>query len=103
MDSLKSKDCSNSLENKDSSMSKDCSNMNSSTSKDCSNTEDYYVKIIVGKEPDIKEFKTHSAILSFRSNYFKNALSSQRAKKEDGIIVLEQPNISPLAFEVLMK
>ncbi|CAB4389984.1 unnamed protein product [Rhizophagus irregularis] len=65
--------------------------------------EDYDVKIIVGKEPNIEEFKAHSTILSSKSIYFKNALSSRWVKKEDGIIIFYKPNISPLVFEVLIK
>ena len=64
---------------------------------------DYNVKIIVGEGRNIKEFKLHSPILASRSNYFKNALSARWSKKEDGIIIFEKPNISPSAFEVLIK
>ena len=67
------------------------------------NSEDYNVKIIVGEEPNIKEFKAHSLILSSRSIYFKSALSSQWAKKEGGIIIFNKPNISPSVFEILIK
>ena len=61
------------------------------------------VKIIVGKEPNIKEFKAHSLILSSRSIYFKKAFSPQWARKEDGITIFNKPNISPLVFEILIK
>ena len=67
------------------------------------NQDDYNVKIKVGKEPNVKEFKAHSIILSSRSNYFKIALSARWARKEDGIIISEKPNISPLVFGVLLK
>ena len=67
------------------------------------NNNDYNVKIKVGNEPNIKEFKLHSLILSSRSNYFKTALSSRWAREEDGIIIFEKPNISPLVFEVLVE
>jgi hypothetical protein len=81
--------------------------MDNSLSLDFSNLlesgEDYNVKIIVGKEQNVKEFRAHSVILSSRSIYFKNALSSRWAKKEDGIIIFNKPNISPLVFEVLLK
>ncbi|PKC08946.1 hypothetical protein RhiirA5_416302 [Rhizophagus irregularis] len=80
----------------DNSMSVDFSNL-------LENNEDYNVKIIVGEDSNIKEFKVHSIILSSRSIYFKNALSSRWAKKEDGIIVYNKPNIAPLVFEVLIK
>ena len=77
-------------------LSKDFSNL-------LKNNNGYNVKIKVGKEPNIKEFKLHSVILSSRSNYFEKALSSQWARKEDGIIIFAKPNISPLVFEVLIK
>ncbi|PKC52391.1 POZ domain-containing protein [Rhizophagus irregularis] len=67
------------------------------------NPDDYDVKIIVGKEENIKEFKAHSLILSSRSIYFKNGLSARWARKEDGIIIFNKPNISPLVFEVIIK
>ncbi|GBB84420.1 hypothetical protein RclHR1_01100012 [Rhizophagus clarus] len=63
----------------------------------------YDVKIIVGEEPNIKEFKAHSIILSSRSIYFRNALSPRWANKEDGVIIYNKPNISPLVFEILIK
>ena len=61
------------------------------------------VKIIVGEGRNVKEFQLHSLILTHRSNYFKCALSSQWAKEEDGIITFKKPNISPLAFEFVIK
>ena len=76
-------------------------------SKDFSNllksNNDYDVKIKVGKEPNVKEFKLHSLILSSRSVYFKRALSPQWAQKENGMIIFEKPNISPFIFEILVK
>ena len=67
------------------------------------NPEGYDVKIIVGKEPNVKEFKVHSLFLTSRSTYFKNALSSRWAMVEGGITVFNKPNITPLVFEVLLK
>jgi hypothetical protein len=67
------------------------------------NPEGYNVKIIVGEEPNVKEFKAHSLVLSCRSNYFKTALSPQWVRRENGIIIFDKPNISPLVFEVLIK
>ena len=67
------------------------------------NNDDYNVKIIVGKEPNVKEFKAHSVILSSRAIYFKRALSPQWATTENGIIIFNKPNISPPVFEVLIE
>jgi hypothetical protein len=77
-------------------LSKDFSNL-------LKNTNDYNVKVIAGKEPNTKEFKVHSVILSSRSIYFQKALSAQWARRENGIIIFHKPNISPLVFEVLLK
>jgi hypothetical protein len=78
--------------------------MNNSTSLYFSrNPKDYDVKIIVGEEPNIKEFKAHSIILSSKSIYFRTALSSRWAKKKDGIIIFNKPNVSPPVFKVLLK
>ncbi|KAF0490230.1 btb/poz domain-containing protein 19-like [Gigaspora margarita] len=67
------------------------------------NSKDFDVKIKVGEIPNIKEFKAHSIILSARSDYFKTALSSRWAKREDGFIIFDKPNISPPVFEILIK
>ncbi|KAF0458743.1 btb/poz domain-containing protein 19-like [Gigaspora margarita] len=67
------------------------------------NPKDYDVKIKVGEYPNIKEFKAHSIILLARSDYFKTALSSRWAKREDRFIIFDKPNISPLVFEILIK
>ncbi|RIB25002.1 hypothetical protein C2G38_568354 [Gigaspora rosea] len=72
-------------------------------SKLLESSQDYDTKIIVGEEPNIKEFKAHSIILSTRSTYFKTALSSRWVKKENGTIIFNKPNISPTVFEILIK
>ncbi|RIB30295.1 hypothetical protein C2G38_2153070 [Gigaspora rosea] len=68
----------------------------------CPRTSDFDVKIKVGENPNIKEFKAHSIILSARSDYFKAALSSRWARKINGIIIFKKPNISPPVFEILL-
>ncbi|RIB20093.1 hypothetical protein C2G38_2180179 [Gigaspora rosea] len=65
-------------------------------------SEDFDIKIKVGEEPNIKEFKAHSNILSARSTYFKAALSPQWVRRENGIIIFNKPNISPSVFEVII-
>ncbi|KAF0529939.1 BTB-domain-containing protein [Gigaspora margarita] len=65
--------------------------------------KDFDVKIKVGVKPNIKEFKAHSIILSARSDYFKSVLSSRWARKEDGFIIFNKPNISPPVFEILIR
>ncbi|KAF0332928.1 btb/poz domain-containing protein 19-like, partial [Gigaspora margarita] len=80
--------------------------MNNKTIKNFSklleSPKDFDIKIKVGEKPNIKEFKAHSNILSARSDYFKAALSPRWAKREDGFIILDKPNISPSVFEILI-
>ncbi|KAF0560323.1 BTB-domain-containing protein [Gigaspora margarita] len=64
--------------------------------------KDFDIKIKVGEHPNIKEFKAHSIILSSRSDYFKAEIFSRWAKREDGFIILNKPNISPPVFEILL-
>ncbi|CAG8632299.1 15955_t:CDS:2, partial [Acaulospora morrowiae] len=79
--------------------------MNNSVSIDFAklyeNPEDYNVKIIVGEEPNVEEFKAHSLILTSRSAYFKSTLYSRLL--ENGIIIFNKPNISPSVFKLLLK
>ncbi|CAG8746076.1 20015_t:CDS:2, partial [Cetraspora pellucida] len=63
---------------------------------------DFDMIIRVGEEPDIKEFKVHSIVLSASSCYFEAALSSRWARRENGIIIFNKPNISPLVFETII-
>ncbi|RIB13472.1 hypothetical protein C2G38_2197742 [Gigaspora rosea] len=60
------------------------------------------VIIKVGEEPNIKEFKVPSNILSAKSLYFETALSPRWAKRENGSLVFNKPNISPPVFEALI-
>ncbi|KAF0560326.1 BTB-domain-containing protein [Gigaspora margarita] len=60
------------------------------------------VKIKVGEKQNNKEFKAHSILLSARSDYFKAAFSSRWARRENGIIIFDKPNISPSVFEILL-
>ncbi|KAF0529936.1 btb/poz domain-containing protein 19-like [Gigaspora margarita] len=66
-------------------------------------SKDYDVKIKVGEKSNIKEFKVHYKILTAKSDYFKAALSSRWARRENGFIIFDKPNISPPVFEVLIK
>ena len=57
------------------------------------------VIIKAGKEPNIKKFRVHSAILMAVLSYFRVAW----ANRVDGIIHFEKPNISPGVFKVILK
>ncbi|CAB4397411.1 unnamed protein product [Rhizophagus irregularis] len=65
--------------------------------------EDYNVIIHIGEEPNFKEFHAHSNILRCRSEYFNKILSSENIERKDGKYIIKKPNISPQAFEIILK
>lgn len=60
------------------------------------NSNNYDVKIIVGKGNNIEKFNAHSVILRVRSNYFSTILK----KWTKNVII---PNINPHAFKIILK
>lgn len=70
---------------------------------DVNDHADYYdVVIRVGESPDVKKFQANSRMLSSRCSYFRTALSSSWARKENDIYIIEKPNISPKVFEIVL-
>ncbi|RHZ62429.1 hypothetical protein Glove_340g84 [Diversispora epigaea] len=68
------------------------------------NTEDCNVTLQVGREPNVRNFYAHIALLRARSSYFRVALSKEWAKREEnGLILFRKPNISPEVFEEILK
>ncbi|EXX75174.1 BTB/POZ protein [Rhizophagus irregularis DAOM 181602=DAOM 197198] len=67
------------------------------------NSDDYDIIIKVGKYQNIKEFKAHSNILRARSQYFKYAILKESITKEDGMIILNKPNITPNTFKMILE
>ncbi|CAG8535581.1 11231_t:CDS:2 [Scutellospora calospora] len=67
--------------------------------------EDYDVIIYAGEESNAKEIHAHSVVLRTRSAYFRGALASNWAiKNEDnGCFIFKKPNISPSIFELILK
>ncbi|CAG8563087.1 4969_t:CDS:2, partial [Dentiscutata heterogama] len=63
--------------------------------------DEYNVLITVGTDENTKTFKAHTVILRSRSAYFRYALSGDWARKDH--IVFNKPNISPEAFEVILR
>ncbi|KAG9298443.1 hypothetical protein G9A89_008707 [Geosiphon pyriformis] len=61
------------------------------------------IRIIVGEATNIRTFHAHSQILAARSSYFAVALSSNWIKRENNIIILPKPNISPKIFEIILR
>ncbi|CAI2170458.1 16164_t:CDS:2, partial [Funneliformis geosporum] len=66
-------------------------------------SDDYDVIIYAGKEPNVKKFHAHTVILRARSPYFRRALSRDWARKENGSIVFQKPNIAHEVFDVILK
>src|ERR1044071_5394478 len=79
----------------------------SGLSKDLSSilndADDFNVIIQVGENQDTKEFRAHSVILRARSSYFKSAFSSNWITKKNDIIMFNKPNISPIAFDMILR
>ncbi|CAG8491277.1 12688_t:CDS:2 [Dentiscutata heterogama] len=60
------------------------------------------VKIIVGSEPNIKEFNVHSSVLRSCSPYFQRALSERWKDKKHGVYIITKPNIHPNIFMLIL-
>ncbi|CAG8807091.1 11978_t:CDS:2 [Gigaspora margarita] len=60
------------------------------------------VKIIVGSEPNIKEFGVHSSVLRSCSLYFQRALSERWKNKKHDVYIMTMPNIHPNIFMLIL-
>ncbi|CAI2174885.1 14495_t:CDS:2 [Funneliformis geosporum] len=68
------------------------------------NSNNHDVKIIVGNNNNVETFKAHSIILRIRSNYFNGVLSNKwRYKKDKNFTIIEQQNIKPQAFKIILE
>ncbi|CAB4399524.1 unnamed protein product [Rhizophagus irregularis] len=65
--------------------------------------DDFNVIINVGEKNNTRKFRAHSVILRARSEYFKSALSTEWVTKENGIIMFNKPNITPMVFDMILK
>ena len=61
------------------------------------------VLITVGSKKNTKQFQAHSLILRARSLYFKAALSRKWIRSKNGIILLNESNVDPDIFEILLR
>ena len=64
------------------------------------------VIIHIGEEPNSKEFHAHSIILRCRSEYFNKIFSAENIEnieKKDEKYIIKKPNISPQAFDIILK
>ena len=65
--------------------------------------EEYNTMIFVGQESDVRVFHAHSIVLKARSEYFRAAFVKDWAKKDGQFYCFRKPNISPAAFEMILK
>ena len=63
----------------------------------------YDVIIYIGENPDFKEFHAHSGFLCCRSDYFNKILSAKDVEKRGGKYIIKKPNITPQAFDIIIK
>ena len=64
--------------------------------------DDFNIIINVGESPNTKKFQAHSAILRYRSLYFRNKLKNAN-KNKNNIKTLDLKNISIQQFEIIIK
>ena len=65
--------------------------------------KNYDVIIDIGGKPDFKEFHAHSILLSCRSIHFNEMLCAKNIEKKDEKFVIKKPNITPQAFDIIIK
>ena len=63
--------------------------------------EYYDITIEVGEDPNVKIFRAHMNILCYRSKYLRQALVSNKNKKD--ITHIKLPNISPEIFQIILR
>src|ERR1051325_7893764 len=63
----------------------------------------YDVIIYIGKKPDFQEFHAHFVLLCCRSLHFSETLSAKDIEKKDGKCIIKKPDITPQAFDVIIK
>ena len=64
--------------------------------------EDFNIIIKVGESSNTKIFQAHSAILRYRSLYFRNELANI-SKDKNNIKTLDLKNVSVQQFEIIIK
>ena len=64
--------------------------------------EYYDTKIEVGKDSNMKVFRSHMVILCYRSLFLRRALDSN--KKDNNVLAqVKLPNISPEIFQIILE
>ena len=67
------------------------------------NDEYYDITIEVGQDPNVKIFRAHINILCCRSPYLRRVLVSNKKNNNDVLAHIKLPNISPEAFQIILK
>ena len=68
------------------------------------NDEEYYDIIIeVGNDPNVKVFRAHMNILSYRSPYLRRILSTNKKKNDGTLLNIKLSNVLPEIFDVILK
>ena len=66
--------------------------------------DEYYdVTIEVGKDPDVKIFRTHMIILSYRSPFLRRTLASNKKSNSSDLAHIKLSNISPENFQNILE
>ncbi|PKY17036.1 BTB-domain-containing protein, partial [Rhizophagus irregularis] len=65
--------------------------------------EYYDITIEVGNDPNIKIFKAHMVILSYRSPYLRRILSTNKENNDRTLTHIKLPNISPEIFQIILR
>ena len=68
------------------------------------NDDEYYdITIEVGNDPNVKVFRAHMVILSYRSPYLRRILSTNKKKNDDTLAHIKLPNILPETFQIILR
>ncbi|PKY53743.1 POZ domain-containing protein, partial [Rhizophagus irregularis] len=66
--------------------------------------EYYDITIEVGKDPNVKIFRSHKSILCYRSPYLRRTLASNNNQNKDNVLInIKFPNISPEVFQIILR
>jgi len=66
--------------------------------------DEYYdITIEVGEDPNVKIFRAHMNILSYRSPYLRRTLASNKKNNDNVLAHVKLSNISPEIFQVILE
>ncbi|CAB4417778.1 unnamed protein product [Rhizophagus irregularis] len=66
--------------------------------------DEYYdITIEVGEDPNVKILRAHMSILCCRSPYLRRTLTSNKKNKDNALVHIKLPNISPEIFQIILK